>query len=73
MNTAQELRELAYLTLVRSQLENAWDQYKIKYISNLAKVQRKAERFVKQDYSKYNLECNKNDTGIRLEKTRKDV
>ena len=28
--------------------------YQIKDISNLEKVQRKAARFVKQDYSKYN-------------------
>ena len=55
-NCPQELREMAYLSLVRSQLEYAcvaWDPHKIKDISNLEKVQRKAARFVKQDYSKY--------------------
>ncbi len=43
--------------IVRSQLEYAHvvlDPYKIKYISYLDKVQRKAARFVEQDYSKYN-------------------
>ena len=55
-NCPQEFREMAYLPLVRSQLEYAcvaWDPHKIKDISNLEKVQRKAARFVKQDYSKY--------------------
>jgi hypothetical protein len=55
-NCPQELREMAYLSLVRSQLEYAcvaWDPHKIKDISNLERVQRKAARFVKQDYSKY--------------------
>ncbi len=31
-----------------------WDTYQIKDILNLEKVQRKAARFVKQDYSNYN-------------------
>ncbi len=56
-NYTQELRELTYLSQLRSQLEYAyvvWDPYQIKNISNLEKVQRKAARFVKQDYSKYN-------------------
>ncbi len=42
---------------MRSQLEYtcvAWDPYQIKDISNLEKVQRKAARFIKEDYSKYN-------------------
>ncbi len=45
------------LSLLRSQLGYArvvWDQLQIKYISNLEKLKRKAARFVKQDYSKYN-------------------
>ncbi len=40
-NCPHELRELAYLSLVRSQLEYAcvvWDTYQIKDISNLEKV-----------------------------------
>ncbi len=51
------LNELAYLSLVRSLLEYVcagWDSYQIKHISNLEKVQGKAARFDKQDYSKYN-------------------
>jgi hypothetical protein len=43
---------MAYL----SQLEYAcvaWDPHKIKDISNLEKVQRKAARYVKQNYSKH--------------------
>jgi hypothetical protein len=55
-NCPQELREMAYLSLVRSQLEYAcvaWDPHKIKDITNLEKIQRKAARFVKQDYSNY--------------------
>ncbi len=41
---------------MRSQLEYAyvaWDPYQIKDILNLEKVQRKAARFVKQNYSNY--------------------
>ncbi len=56
-NCPQELKELAYLFLLRSQLECtcvAYDPYKTKDISNLEKVQRKPIWFIKQDYSKYN-------------------
>ncbi len=55
-NCPQELREMAHLSLVRFQLEYAcvtWDPHHLKDISNLEKIQRKAERFVKQDHSKY--------------------
>ncbi len=45
-NWPQELIELAYVSLVRSQLEYTcvvWDPYQIKDVTNLEKVQRKAE------------------------------
>ncbi len=51
------LHNYKIVSLVRSQLEYAciaWDPYQIKYISNLENVQRKATRFVKQDFLKYN-------------------
>ncbi len=43
-NCPQELRELAYISLVTLQLEyacDAWDPYQIKDISNLEKVREK--------------------------------
>ncbi len=49
------VRELSNLSLVRPKLEYAcvaWEPYK-KISQFLTKVQRKAARFVKQDYSKY--------------------
>jgi len=55
-NCPQNLREMAYFSLVRSQLEYAsvaWDPHQNIDITHLEKVQRKAARFVKQDYSRY--------------------
>ncbi len=52
-----ELRELAYLCLLGSQLEYtciAWHPYQIINIPNLERAQRKSARFVKQDCSKHN-------------------
>jgi hypothetical protein len=49
----EKLRELAYFTLVRSLLDYCsvvWDPHLVKDIHQLETVQRRAARFVKQDY-----------------------
>ena len=49
----QKLKEIAYITLVRSTLEYAgsvWDPRLAKDRQSLEKIQRKAARFVKRDY-----------------------
>jgi len=50
---SQEAKNLAYLSLVRPNLEHAaavWDPYTAKDIQQLERVQRRAARFVKKDY-----------------------
>ena len=50
-----KFRETAYISLVRSVLEyscSVWDPYHEKDIAKLEKVQRKAARFVKNDYTR---------------------
>ena len=50
---SQEAKNLAYLSLVRPNLEyaaTAWDPYMAKDIQELERVQRRAACFIKKDY-----------------------
>ena len=52
-NCPQKLKEIAYISLVRSVLEyssSIWDPYHAKDISSIERIQRRAARFVKSDY-----------------------
>ena len=53
---SKQVKESAYLTMVRPQLEYAsavWDPYHIGDISELEKVQRRAARWVLNDYGRF--------------------
>ena len=55
-NTSRQVKESAYLTMVRPQLEYAsdvWDPYHVEDIVELEKVQRRAARWVMNDYGRY--------------------
>ena len=52
----KEVKETAYLTLVRPCLEYAssiWDPYQSYLISGIEKIQRRAARWIFSDYSRY--------------------
>ena len=53
---SKEVKETAYLTLVRPCLEYAssvWDPYQLYLISNIEKTQRRAARWTLSDYNRY--------------------
>jgi len=55
-NCSKEVKASAYLTLVRPQLEYAsavWDPYYNSHIQQLEKVQRRAARWINNDYSRF--------------------
>ena len=54
---SKEVKETAYLTLIRPCLEYAssvWDPYQLYLISNIEKIQRRATRWSEMDTSDYN-------------------
>ena len=53
---SKQVKESAYLTMVRPQLEYAsavWDPYHVGDISELEKIQRRAARWVLNDYGRF--------------------
>ena len=53
---SKEVKETAYLTLVRPSLEYAscvWDPHQLYLISNIEKIQRRAARWILSDFSRY--------------------
>ena len=58
---SKEVKETAYLTLVRPCLEYAssvWDPYQLYLISNIEKIQRRAARWTLSDYNRYSSVSN---------------
>jgi len=56
--TSRQVKEFAYLTMVRPQLEYAldfWDPYHVEDITELEKVQRRAAHWVLNDYGRYSF------------------
>ena len=57
----KEVKETAYLTLVRPYLEYAsgvWNPYRLYLISDIEKIQRRAVRWTLSDYNRYNSVSN---------------
>ena len=74
---SKEVKETAYLTLVRPCLEYAssvWDPYQLYLISNIEKIQRRAARWTLSDYNRYSSVSNmlKQLQWSSLEKRRSD-
>ena len=60
-NCSKEVKESAYLTLVRPCLEHAaclWDPYQLYLKNEIEKVQRRAARWILSDYSRYSSVTN---------------
>ena len=58
---SKEVKEIAYLTLVRPCLEYAssiWDPYQLYLITNIEKKQRRAARWTLSDYNRYSSVSN---------------
>ena len=74
---SKEVKETAYLALVRPFLEYAssvWDPYQLYLISNIEKIQRRAARWTLSDYNRYSSVSNmlKQLQWSSLEKRRSD-
>ncbi len=73
----KKIRETAYKTLVRPQVEYAstvWSPYTTSYINKVEKVQRRAARWVQNNFSHYDsVTCMQKDLGWQTLQYRRDI